>query len=122
MVKKWDSREYVFDHNIRLPTEKREAHFIKMAKDLWENFPNEVIAAIGAYYDNMFTSKGVLEINGSVPFRYFWKTYHPLSEPDRLLNGTKFPIAISFGERDQFGSEGADAVVRTNAFFKTGES
>ena len=100
MVKKWDSKVYMFEHHLRVSAHKRKAHFLKLANDSWENFPDEVIEAIGAYYDLMFTSKGVLEINDLVPFRYFWKTYHPLSEPDRLLNGTKFPIAISFGDRD----------------------
>ena len=99
MVKKWDSKVYMFEHNLRVPTHKREAHFLKFARDS-DYFADEVVTAMGAYYDLMFSSKGVLEINDMVPFRYFWKAYHPLSEPDRLLNGTKFPIAISFGDRD----------------------
>ena len=70
----------------------------------------------------MFRSMGALAIVDLVPFKFFWRAIHPLTQPDRLLNGTKFPIGISYGDRDFLGSEGADIVVRTNAFFKSGES
>ena len=38
------------------------------------------------------------------------------------MNGTKFAIGICVGDRDYVGTEGADEVVRSNAFFQTGES
>ena len=61
---------------------------------------DEVHVAIGAYTDLMYSFNSALDVNDLVPFRYFFKAYHPLCEPDRLLNGTKFPIGISYGERD----------------------
>ena len=38
------------------------------------------------------------------------------------MNIETFPIGCSYGNRDYLGSEGADMVVKSNAFFKTGES
>ena len=93
-----------------------------MAKTEFENYPNEVHVAMGAYKDLMFSYMGALETAYRVPFKYLFQAYHPLTEPDRLINGTKFPIGISCGDRDFIGTEGADVVVRSNAFFKSGES
>ena len=50
-----------------------------------------------------------------------WPIYSLCAE-GWLLNVSEFPIGIYFGDRDYLGSEGSDEVVRTNAFFKTGES
>jgi len=48
---------------------------------------------------------------------------HPLTAADRLGNpDLPFPIGIAFGDRDVFGSQGADQIVRTSQFFKSGES
>ena len=88
-----------------------------MAKSEFENYPNEVHLAMGAYKDLMFSSVGVLEPCFRVPFKYLFQAYHPLSRPDRLLNGTKFPITICFGDRDFMGTDGTDQVIKTNAFF-----
>ena len=40
--------------------------------------------------------------------KYFLAPYHSLCSEDRLLNIQDFPIGIIFGDRDFFGSEGAD--------------
>ena len=65
---------------------------------------------------------GALEPVFRNPFKYFFQAYHPFYEEGRLLNITDFPIAFSFGDRDYMGSEGADKVVKSNAFFKSGHS
>ena len=38
------------------------------------------------------------------------------------MNVESFPIGILYGDRDFLGSEGADWVIKSNAFFKTGEA
>lgn len=47
---------------------------------------------------------------------------HSLCSPDLLLNIKSFPIGCSYADRDFLGSEGADWVVKSNSYFKTGES
>ena len=93
-----------------------------MAKAEFVDYPNEVIVAMGAYKDLMFSKIGVLEAAYRVPFKYLFQAYHPLAAPDRLINGEKFPIGISYGDRDFMGTEGADQVILTNAFYSSGQS
>ena len=45
-----------------------------------------------------------------------------LCSPEFLLNISRFPIGIAYGDRDYLGSEGADWIIKSNAFFKTGEA
>ena len=40
---------------ISVPTEKREAKFLRMAKAEFVDYPNEVHVAMGAYKDLMFS-------------------------------------------------------------------
>jgi len=48
---------------------------------------------------------------------------HPTSSDDRLCReDIPFPIGICFGDRDMFGSAGADAIVKKSKFFESGES
>lgn len=56
------------------------------------------------------------------PFVGHADTRRSLCSPSLLLNIDSFPIGCSFGDRDFLGSEGADWVVKSNAFFNTGES
>ena len=49
-------------------------------------------------------------------------TKRTLCSPEFLLNFGKFPIGIAYGDRDFLGSMGADWIVKSNAFFKTGEA
>lgn len=94
-----------------------------MAQAEFEGYPKSVTVAMGAYKDLMFSQMGILEIVYRKPFKYLFQAYHPLSAPDQLLNGTHFPIGICFGDRDFMGSEGGPTdVIKSNAFFKTGES
>ena len=55
-------------------------------------------------------------------FRWPVFPYYGLCSPDKLMNVTEFPIGISYGDRDHFGSEGADLIIKSNKFFKTGEA
>jgi len=49
--------------------------------------------------------------------------HHPMNATDRLMNkDIPFPIAFAFGDRDVFGSQGADAIVKFSKFYETGES
>ena len=49
--------------------------------------------------------------------------YHPLSAPDRLGNPEiDFPLGVVFADRDYFGSDGADEIVKNNKYFETGQS
>ena len=57
------------------------------------------------------------------PTRLIGYAIHPLQAEDRLGNkDIDFPIAIAFGDRDWFGSEGADELVRNNKHFGSGRS
>ena len=43
---------------------------------------------------------------------------HPLQAEDRLGNpNIDFPIGIAFGDRDKFGSEGAEEIIKKNKHF-----
>ena len=70
----------------------------------------------------MFKYPSVLDVLMVVPFKWPLWPHYSLCAEGMLLNVTEFPIGICFGDRDYLGSEGADEVVRTNAFFKTGEA
>ena len=76
---------------------------------------------MGTYKDVMFGYMRPFDVYRG-PFKYQFFAYHPLTEPDRLLNNTIFPISICYGDRDFMGSEGADVVIRSSAFFSSGES
>ena len=48
---------------------------------------------------------------------------HPLQAEDRLGNkAVDFPIAITFGETDFFGTEGADMIIRNSPHYESGRS
>ena len=54
-----------------------------------------------------------------------WESYalHPMQAEDRLGNkACDFPIAITFGDCDLHGSEGADDLVKMNAHYESGRS
>ena len=93
-----------------------------MAQAEFEGYPAEVHSVMGDYKEVMFRRIGALETAYRVPFQYLFEAYHALALPDRLLNCKKFPIGIAFGDRDFMGSEGADQIVETSAFYGTGES
>ena len=48
---------------------------------------------------------------------------HPLQAEDRLGNpDINFPIGIAFGDRDKFGSEGAEVIIQNSNQFQSGRS
>ena len=48
---------------------------------------------------------------------------HPLQAEDRLgSKAVDFPIGITFGETDFFGTEGADMIIRNNKHYSSGRS
>lgn len=54
---------------------------------------------------------------------FFCYAIHNIHGPDRMGNPEiDFPIAFCFGDRDFFGSEGPDKIVRNNKHFETGRS
>ena len=55
-------------------------------------------------------------------FEWFFHPRKTLCAPEYLLSRSDFPIGVYFGDRDMLGSEGAEMVVKSNAFFATGES
>ena len=58
-----------------------------------------------------------------LPFKFECYGIHPLQAKDRLGNPEiDFPIGIVFGDRDKFGSEGAEEIIKNNRHFKTGRS
>ena len=56
-----------------------------------------------------------------LPHRWMCYASHPLQSSDRL-GGKDFPIAMAFGDRDFFGTEGADEIVKNNKNFSNGKS
>ena len=93
-----------------------------MARSEFEGYPESVIIAMGAYKDLMFSEISEMQTVYRKPFKYLFQAYHSLSEPDRLLNGTDFPIGVCFGDRDFMGSEGVEQVIMSNKFYASGES
>ena len=46
-----------------------------------------------------------------------------MHETDRMMNpAINFPIAFCYGDRDFFGSDGAEAIVKANPHFSSGHS
>ena len=71
----------------------------------------------------MFQRLSSLEIVALRPFKYPFLARHPMQSLDRLGNPElDFPIGITYGDNDFFGSEGSDEIVRTNKYFKEGRS
>ena len=105
-----------------MPDDERVPLCINIAKEEFKGYPDEVHQAFGKYYGLTTSKMGALEPVYRNPFKYLFQAYHPFYEPGRLLNIKDFPIAFSYGDRDYMGSDGAEIVVKSNAFFKTGQS
>ena len=75
-----------------------------------------------AYTEVQYSKLSALDVVYMKPFVGFTDIRRSLCSPGLLLNIESFPIGIAFGDRDFNGSEGADWVVKSNAFFITGES
>ena len=58
-----------------------------------------------------------------LPFKFECYSIHPLQAEDRLGNpDIDFPIGMAFGDRDKFGSEGAELILKQNKHFASGRS
>ena len=69
----------------------------------------ETYAIAGNYQALMMQRLSKAEVITLNTSRYFSYPHHLLTEKDRMLNQElDFPIAFIFGDRDFFGSEGAD--------------
>ena len=71
----------------------------------------------------MMKRYSAVDIVSLMPWKWIGVGIHDMSGPDRLGNEKiDFPIYIAFGDRDFFGSEGADKIIRNNKHFKSGRS
>lgn len=99
----------------------RKKMFEDRAREIYlDNASQAVVEAIVNYNLFCYESTSCLDVVQIVPFKY---PYHPkrtLCEHGRLYGVTEFPIAIVYGDRDFMGSEGADLIIQSNAFFKQG--
>ena len=58
-----------------------------------------------------------------LPWKWLAVGIHDMAGADRLGNpAIDFPICIAFGDRDFFGTEGAEEIVRKNKHFRSGRS
>ena len=65
----------------------------------------------------------VIDCAQLLPFKFECYSIHPLQAPDRLGNpDIDFPIGMAFGDRDKFGSEGAELIIKSNRHFESGRS
>lgn len=80
-------------------------------------------ALAGHYFACMMQRQSQIEVVVLNTSRYFSLPYHSMLSTDRMCNPEiEFPVAFVFGDRDFFGSEGADQIVRSNRHFESGRS
>ena len=61
----------------------------------------------------MFKRSSCLEVLSVLPLKFPFLVRHSMLSHDRLGNpAIDFPIAYAYGDKDFFGSEGADDIVR----------
>ena len=97
--------------------------FAERAKAIYrEHCTDALVEAFVEYCCISYSEMSALDIVYSQPFYLPAYAFHSLCSPDMLLNRKEFPIGIEYGDRDLLGSEGADWVIKTNAFFHSGES
>jgi len=87
-----------------------------------EHCTQELLDAYVPYNEVQFSRLSALDVVFVKPYVGVAHVRHSLCSPSLLLNIKSFPIACSYADRDFLGSEGADWVVMSNAYFKTGES
>ena len=84
---------------------------------------HELREAVKNYFDEMVQKTSIFDIVVLCPSAHPMFAYHPLSASDRLGNPEiDFPIGVVFADRDYFGSDGADEIVKNNKYFGTGQS
>ena len=83
----------------------------------------EEVAVAGAYWSLMLQRHGQVETVFMNTLKFFCYALHNMHGPDRMGNPEiQFPVAFCFGDRDFFGTEGADSIVRKNVHFSSGRS
>ena len=87
-----------------------------------EHCTQELLDAYVPYNEVQFSRLSALGIVFSRMYVGIAHVRRSLCSPELLLNNKSFPIGCSYADRDFLGSEGADWVVKSSAFFKTGES
>jgi len=87
-----------------------------------ERCTQELLDAYVPYNEVQFSRLSALDVVYLKPALGTAHMRKSLCSPGLLFNIKSFPIGCSYGDRDFLGSEGADWVVKSNAFFKTGES
>ena len=87
-----------------------------------EHCTQAVIDAYVNYNEVQFSQVSALDVVYLKPYLGTAHVRRSLCTPGLLMNISSFPIGCAYGDRDYLGSEGADWVVKSNAFFKTGES
>lgn len=81
-------------------------------------YTQETRDIITHYYALMVQRPSKVEVLINVANRHFAFPYHCMHETDRMMNpNIDFPVAFCFGDRDFFGSEGADAIIEANPHF-----
>ena len=94
------------------PAKLRKALEKKIVTQLYSPENTSTPAQVAAYLDYqtlMFQHLSSLEIVALRPFKYPFLAHHSMQSMDRLGNpDLPFPIGITYGSRDYFGSEGAD--------------
>lgn len=66
--------------------------------------------------------KAEIVLNNAV-WHSFYCVRHSVHEKDRMMNpDIDYPVAFSFGDRDFFGSDGAELIVKANRHFESGRS
>ena len=86
-------------------------------------YPPEAAGIVAHYYALMVQRHGNAEIAALKSCHYFSFPIHSMHETDRMMNPEiDFPVAFCFGDRDFFGTEGADAIVEANRHFESGRS
>jgi len=74
------------------------------------------------YNEVQFSRLSALDVVYLKPYVATAHVKRSLCSPGLLFNIESFPIGCSYADRDFLGSEGADWVIKSNAFFKTGQS
>ena len=71
----------------------------------------------------MMQRHGKAEIVFTKLMHFFAYAIHNIHGPDRMGNPEiDFPVAFAFGDRDFFGTEGADKIVSNNKHYASGRS
>ena len=106
-----------------MPKAQRTKIFKRRAEHIFmDHCTQELLEAYVPYNEAQFSQLSALDIAFTKFYVGNAHVRRSLCSPDLLFNIKSFPIGCSYGDRDFLGSEGADWIVKSNAYFKTGES